>query len=51
MPDSFKNILSVNKDLEEGTISINYEGLMKLNFKSEDSESEYFLIRKEQSAF
>lgn len=49
--DSFKNILNANKDLEEGTISINYGGLMKLYFKSEDSESEYFLIRKEQSAF
>jgi hypothetical protein len=49
--DSFKNILNANKDLEEGTISINYGGLMKLCFKSEDSESEYFLIRKEQSAF
>ena len=49
--DSFKNILNANKDREEGTISINYEGLMKLCFKSEDSESEYFLIRKEQSAF
>ena len=49
--DSFKNILNANKDLEKGTISINYGGLMKLCFKSEDSESEYFLIRKEQSAF
>jgi hypothetical protein len=49
--NSFKNILSANKDLEEGKIYINYEGLMKLCFKSEDSESEYYLIRKEQSAF
>ena len=48
---SFKNILNSNKDLEEGKIYINYEGLMKLYFKSEDSESEYYLIRKEQSAF
>ena len=49
--NSFKNILNSNKDLEEGKIYINYEGLMKLCFKSEDSESEYYLIRKEQSAF
>ena len=49
--DSFKNILNANKDLEEGTISINYGGLMELCFKSENRESEYFLIRKEQSAF
>ena len=49
--NSFKNILNSNKDLEEGKIYINYEGLMKLCFKSEYSESEYYLIRKEQSAF
>ena len=30
--DSFKNILNANKDLEEGTISINYGGLDEIMF-------------------
>jgi hypothetical protein len=49
--DKFKNILSPNKDLEEGKLYISYQGLMKLYFKSESSESEYYLLRKAQSAF
>ena len=49
--DIFKTILNVNKDLEAGTLCLNYQGLMKLEFKSENTTSTYYLIRKEESAF
>jgi hypothetical protein len=49
--DIFKNILHVNKDLESGTLYLSYQGLMKLEFKSEDTTSEYYMVRKEESAF
>jgi hypothetical protein len=49
--DIFKNILNTNKDLDEGTLYLNYNGLMKLKFKTEDTISEYYLVRKESSAF
>jgi hypothetical protein len=49
--DIFKNILQANKDLEEGCIYLSYQGLMKLEFKTEDTTSEYYMVRKEQSAF
>ena len=49
--DMFKTILNVNKDLEAGTLCLNYQGLMKLEFKSENTTSTYYLIRKEESAF
>ena len=49
--DMFKNILQANKDLEEGSIYLNYEGLMKIEFKSENTTSTYFMVRREESAF
>jgi hypothetical protein len=49
--DIFKNILQANKDLDEGFIFLSYQGLMKLEFKSEDTTSEYYMVRKEESAF
>jgi hypothetical protein len=49
--DMFRNILKENKDLEEGYIWLSYQGLMKLEFKSENTTSTYYMVRKEQSAF
>lgn len=50
--DTFKNILHQNKDLATGTMYLNYGGLMKLEFTSEDGiSSQYYLIRREQDAF
>ncbi len=49
--DMFKTILNMNKDLEEGTLYLSYQGLMKLKFKSENAISTYYMIRKEESAF
>jgi hypothetical protein len=49
--DMFRNILKENKDLEEGFIFLSYQGLMKLEFKSEDIVSTYYVVRKEESAF
>jgi hypothetical protein len=49
--DMFRNILKENKDLEDGCIWISYQGLMKLEFKSEDTISTYYVVRKEESAF
>jgi hypothetical protein len=49
--DMFKNILQANKDLEEGFIYLNYDGLMKIEFKSENTTSTYFMVRREESAF
>lgn len=49
--DMFKNILQSNKDLEEGTIYLNYNGLMKIEFTSENTLSTYYMVRGEDSAF
>ena len=49
--DIFKNIFQANKDLERGTLYLSYQGLMKLEFKSEDTTSEYYMVRREESAF
>jgi len=49
--DMLRNILKENKDLEEGNIYLSYQGLMKLEFKSEDTLCEYYMVRKEESAF
>ena len=49
--DIFKNIFQANKDLESGTLYLSYQGLMKLEFKSEDTTSEYYMVRKEESSF
>ncbi len=47
----FRNILKENKDLEEGYIWLSYQGLIKLEFKSENTTSTYYMVRKEESAF
>jgi hypothetical protein len=49
--DMFRNILKENKDLEEGYIWLSYQGLMKLEFKSENIASTYYMVRREESAF
>ena len=49
--DMFRNILKENKDLESGNIYLSYQGLMKIEFKSEDTISTYYMVRKEESAF
>ena len=49
--DMFRNILKENKDLESGNIYLSYQGLMKLEFKSEDTTCEYYMVRREESAF
>ena len=49
--DMFKTILNANKDLEEGILYLSYQGLMKLEFKSLNTTSTYYMIRKEESAF
>jgi len=49
--DMFRNILKENKDLDSGFIHLSYQGLMKLQFKSEDTVCEYYMVRKEESAF
>ena len=49
--DMFRNILKENKDLESGNIYLSYQGLMKIEFKSEDTTSTYYMVRKEESAF
>ena len=47
----FRNILKENKDLESGHIFLSYQGLMKLQFNSEDTLSVYYMVRREESAF
>ena len=42
----FKSILYANKDMDTGTIYLTSTGLMKLNFKSDNTTSEYFVVRK-----
>jgi hypothetical protein len=43
----FKDILSSNKDQDSCTLKISIDGVLKLNFNSEDLSSEYFLARNE----
>jgi hypothetical protein len=44
----FKEILSANKDIEKGTLSITFDGLMKLTFENEAKTliTNYFMVRK-----
>ena len=49
--DAFRNILHVNRDMTEGKMYLSYKGLMKLEFKSPTTSSEYYLIRKEKTTF
>lgn len=45
--DILKDMFSNNKDMERGTIKISVDGMIQLNFYSEDIETEYFLLRNE----
>lgn len=49
--DMLRNILHTNKDMDEGVLYLNYQGLMKLKFTSENISTEYFIVRKEQNSF
>lgn len=43
----FRDILAANKDQESSTLKLSSEGILKLNFYSEDLTSEYFVARNE----
>ena len=45
--DIFKDILSANKDMESGTLKISEVGMLKANFTTAETESEYFIARNE----
>lgn len=45
--DILKDMFSNNKDMERGTIKISADGMIQLNFHSEEIETEYFLLRNE----
>ena len=45
--DILKDMFSNNKDMERGTIKISADGMIQLNFYSEEIETEYFLLRNE----
>jgi hypothetical protein len=47
----FRNILNTNKDLEEGTLYLCKDGLLKIEFKSGDMNSLYYIVRKAESSF
>ena len=45
--DLLKEILVVNKDSDEAKLSINLEGLMKLEFKAGNTKSIYYIVQKD----
>jgi len=45
--DLLKEILVVNKDAEKAKMSINLEGLMKLEFETTNIKSTYYIVQKE----
>jgi hypothetical protein len=45
--DILKDIFSNNKDMDNGRLKISADGMIQLNFYSEDIETEYFLLRNE----
>ena len=45
--DIFKDILNANKDMDKGTLKVSEVGMLKLNFSTEETESEYFIARNE----
>lgn len=47
----FKTILSANKDMESGVLHLSGHGLLHLKFKSGDTSSEYFMIRRAETDF
>jgi phenylalanine-4-hydroxylase len=42
-----KEIMYCNKDMVGGSISINLEGIMKLEFENDSVKSIYYLVSKE----
>ena len=49
--DMLKMILQSNKDIESATLQLSEMGLMKLTFKNETVNSEYFMVRDEGNDF
>ena len=47
----FKTILHSNKDMETGKLYLNSKGLMKLEFKFGDIETDYYIVRKSDNNF
>jgi len=45
--DILKDIFSNNKDMENGRLRVSADGMIQLNFYSEDIETEYLLLRNE----
>ncbi len=45
--DIFRDILNANKDMNHGLLQISENGIMKINFSSNEIESEYYLARNE----
>ncbi len=45
--DIFKDILNSNKDQESCTLKLSQEGILKIDFESEEINSEYFVARNE----
>jgi len=45
--DLFKEILSCNKDYESAKIYVNLEGLLKLEFKTNNVKSTYYIVKKD----
>ena len=45
--DLFRDILKVNSGMEYGILKVSREGLIKLNFYSDEILSEYYLLRRE----
>ena len=45
--DILKDIFSNNKDMENGRLRVSADGMIQLNFYSDEIETEYFLLRNE----
>jgi phenylalanine-4-hydroxylase len=43
-----KEIMYCNKDMTSGKMSIDLEGIMKLEFESDNIKSVYYVVAKEQ---
>lgn len=45
--DIFKDILNSNKDQETCNLKLSDDGILKIDFESEEIKSEYFIARNE----
>ena len=45
--DIFKDILNNNKDMDSCSLKLSNTGILKIEFESEDINSEYFVARNE----